>query len=102
MHRLEGAERVRRNLGVRHHNEIEIALVGIEVANRERAVKIHADKVITENISRSREHLLEHGVDLWVVAWGERPLGHGPNPDASNGHAHRPGASNASARSGGA
>src|SRR4029453_13851969 len=70
MRRLEVPEGVRRNVRVRHHDEVEVALVGFEVANRERAVKIHADEVIVENTSRSQHKLLEHGVDLWIIGQG--------------------------------
>jgi hypothetical protein len=69
---------VRRNVRVGHHHEIEVALAGLEVANRERAVKVHADEVIVENTSSSRQQLLEHGVDLWVIGQGNRLLGHLP------------------------
>src|SRR5436309_5693318 len=77
MHGLEGPEGVRRNVGVGHHHEIEITLVGLEVTNRERAVKIHADEMITENRLCFRQQLLEDRVDLWVVDQGKRRLGHG-------------------------
>src|SRR5438093_4242384 len=54
MHRLEVPERLGRKLTVSDHHEIEIALVGLEVATGERAVKIHTDKATAKNGSHSR------------------------------------------------
>ena len=54
MHRLEVPERLGRQLTVSDHHEIEVALVGFEVANGERAVKIHTDKATAENGPDSR------------------------------------------------
>src|SRR3989442_7373808 len=47
-------ERLGRQLTVSDHHEIEVALVGFEVANGERAVKIHTDKATAENGPYSR------------------------------------------------
>src|SRR5437867_10450741 len=54
MHRLEVPERLGRKLTVSDHHEIEIALVGFEVATGERAVKTHTDEAMAENGSHSR------------------------------------------------
>src|SRR5207249_9033301 len=54
MHRLEVPERLSRRLTVSDHHEIEVALVGFEVANGEGAVKIHSDKTTAENGANSR------------------------------------------------
>jgi hypothetical protein len=53
MHRLEVLERLGRKVTVGDHHEIEVALVGLEVANGERAVKIHADEATVQNGSHS-------------------------------------------------
>src|SRR5687767_13173334 len=53
VHCLEVPERLSRKLAAVDHDEIEVALVGFEVANDERAIKIHADEATTENGSRS-------------------------------------------------
>src|SRR5207247_7211509 len=85
MHGLEDPEGFRRNVGVDHHHEIEITLGGLEVTNRERAVKIHADEMITENRLCFRQQLLEDRVDLWVVDQGNRRLGHGQRLNSVSG-----------------
>src|SRR5687767_12206540 len=53
VHCLEVPERLSRKLAAGDHHEIEIALVGLEVANGQRAVKIHTDEATTENGSHS-------------------------------------------------
>src|SRR5882724_1101678 len=53
MQRLEVPERLSRELTVGDHHEIEIALVGFEVAYRERTVKIHPDETTAEKGAHS-------------------------------------------------
>jgi hypothetical protein len=54
MHRLQGHKGLISKITVGDHHEIEIALVGLEVANGERAVEIHTNELATENRSHSR------------------------------------------------
>src|SRR5262245_7597816 len=77
VHRFERSERGCRNVSAGHHHEIKVALVGLETTYRERAVEIHADKMIVENTARSRQHLRQHGIDLWVVGRAYQRLNHG-------------------------
>jgi len=63
--RLDSEKRRFRNVAVGHHNEVDVAPVGFELSERDRALEIESDEAAPQNgLARRRGIGLEQRVDV--------------------------------------
>ena len=64
MHGLERRKLMRRDLGMSHDNEVDVAVL-VGIADSKRALEVRAAEVLAENRRRTRDQIVQNIVELW-------------------------------------